>query len=139
MLPSRAPRFHSFIQSKYLLRALGFELLNSLCRRCSGIEYPKPVVRRSRWIALSRCAIHFLPTIVFLFLIPLNFNAFYIGPGFSARTSTGVYLVLFQIGAKILEIASVASLTTVLLHVLRHDLMQDGVPLAFVGSVVFFS
>ena len=63
----------------------------------------------------------------------------YIGPEFSYRTSTRVYLVLFQIGAKLVEIACVASLTTVLLHVLRHDLFGDGVPLGFVGSGVFFS
>ena len=32
-----------------------------------------------------------------------------------------------------------ASLTTVVLHVLRHDLLRDGVPLGFVGSGMFFS
>ena len=32
-----------------------------------------------------------------------------------------------------------ASLTTVVLHVLRHDLMRDGVPFGFVSSGVFFS
>lgn len=139
MLPSRIPRLHLLLQSKYLLRALGFELLNSICRRWSGSESPKPVIRRSRWIALSRCAIHLFPTVIILFLIALNFKIIYIGPGFSYRTSNGVYLVLFQIGAKTLEIACVASLTTVLLHVLRHDLLRDGVPLAFVGSGVFFT
>lgn len=47
--------------------------------------------------------------------------------------------MLFQIAAKILEIVCVASLTTVVLHVLRHDLMRDGVPLGLVGSGIFFS
>ena len=47
--------------------------------------------------------------------------------------------MLFQIAAKILEIICVASLTTVVLHVLRHDLMRDGVPLGFLGSGIFFS
>lgn len=47
--------------------------------------------------------------------------------------------MLFQIAAKVLEIVCVASLTTVVLHVLRHDLMRDGVPLGFVGSGIFFS
>ena len=63
----------------------------------------------------------------------------YLGPGFSYRTSNGTYLVLFQVGAKIMEIICVASLTTIVLHVLRHDLLRDGVPLGFVGSGVFFS
>ena len=128
-----------FIQVRYLLRALGFELLNALLRKWSGRETRKPVLRRSRWIALSRCAIHILPVLVFLFLVPLNFSAMYLGPGFSYRNSNGVYLVLFQIGAKLLEIVCVASLTTVVLHVLRHDLLRDGVPLGFVGSGMFFS
>ena len=63
----------------------------------------------------------------------------YLGPGFSSFAPDGFYLVLFQIGAKVLEILCVASLTTVVIHVLRHDLMRDGVPLGFVGSGVFFS
>ena len=128
-----------FIQTQYLLRALGFELVNVLFRRWSRAEARKPVFQRSRWIALSRCAIHFLPSLVFLFLIPLNLNCMYLGPGFSSRRSDGFYLVLFQIGAKLLEILCVAGLTTIVLHVLRNDLIQDGVPLGFVGSGVFFS
>ena len=47
--------------------------------------------------------------------------------------------MLFQIAAKILEIVCVASMTTVVLHVLRHDLMRGGVPLGFIGSGIFFS
>lgn len=41
--------------------------------------------------------------------------------------------------AKLLELVCVASLTTVVLHVLRHDLIREGVPLGFVGSGIFFS
>ena len=47
--------------------------------------------------------------------------------------------MFFQIAAKILEIVCVASLTTVVLHVLRHELMRDGVPLGLVGSGIYFS
>ena len=63
----------------------------------------------------------------------------YLGPGFSYSQSNGLFLVLFQIGAKVLEIVCVASLTTVVLHVLRHDLIRNGVPLGLLGSGVFFS
>ena len=63
----------------------------------------------------------------------------YLGPGFSYRQPNGLFLVLFQIGAKLLEIVCVASLTTVVLHVLRHDLIRNGVPLGLLGSGVFFS
>ena len=128
-----------FIQTQYTLRALGFELVNVLFHRWSKAEARKPVLRRSRWIALSRCAIHFLPSSVFLFLIPRNINCMYLGPDFFDPTSVGFYQVLFQITAKLLEILCVASLTTIVLHALRHDLMRAGVPLAFVGSGVFFS
>ena len=133
------PFFTPFAQTRYFIRAIGFEVLNTLCRRWTASEEPKPVLRRSHWIALSRCAIHILPCLVFLFLIPLNYSAMYLGPGFSYRESDQIYLVLFQIAAKILEIVCVASLTTVVLHVLRHDLLRDGVPLGFVGSGMFFS
>ncbi len=135
-----SPRYvTTFAQSKYFLRALGFEIFNAFFRRWTASESPKPVLRRSRWIALSRCTIHILPCSVFLFLIPLNFNAMYLGPGFSYRQSNGLFLVLFQIGAKVLEIVCVSSLTTVVLHVLRHDLTRNGVPLGLLGSGVFFS
>ena len=63
----------------------------------------------------------------------------YLGPGFSYSHSNGLFLVFFQIGAKLLEIVCVASLTTVVLHVLRHDLIRNGVPLGLLGSGVFFS
>ena len=137
MLPTRylAP----FAQAKYLLRALGFELLNTFLRPRIEAELPKPVLRRSRWIALSRCAIHLIPCGVFSFLIYLNSNAIYLGPGFSYTRSDGLYLAFFQVAAKLLELACVASLTTVVLHVLRHDLIRDGVPFGFVGSGLFFS
>ena len=129
----------AFGQSKYFLRALGFEIVNTLFRRWTATESPKPAFRRSRWIALSRCAIHILPCSVFLFLLPLNYRTMYLGPGFSYSHSNGLFLVLFQFGAKILEIVCVASLTTVVLHVLRHDLIRNGVPLGLLGSGVFFS
>lgn len=63
----------------------------------------------------------------------------YLGPGFSYTHSNSLFLVLFQIAAKLLEIVCLASLTTVVLHVLRHDLMRHGVPLGFVGSGLYFS
>ena len=129
----------AFGHSKYFLRALGFEIVNTLFRRWTATESPKPALRHSRWIALSRCSIHFFPCLVFLFLLPLNYSAMYVGPGFSYSHSNGLFLVLFQIGAKLLEIGCVASLTTVVLHVLRHDLIRNGVPLGLLGSGIFFS
>lgn len=137
MLPRRY--LARFAQVKYFLRALGFELLCTFLRPWRTAESPKPVLRRSRWIAFSRRAIHIIPCGIFLFLIYLNFSVIYLGPGFSYTRSDGLYLALFQVGAKILELVCVASLTTVVLHVLRHDLIRDGVPFGFIGSGIFFS
>lgn len=128
-----------FGQTNYFLRAIGLEVVNALFRREKGCEPPKPTLRRSRWIALSRCTVHILPCSVFLFIIPLNYQAMYIGPGFALGQSNSLYLALFQVAAKVLEITCVASLTTVVLHVLRHDLMRSGVPLGLLGSGIFFS
>lgn len=137
MLPKR---YHApFAHSKYLLRALGFEILNTIFRSSGAEEQPKPVFRRSRWIALSRCMIHILPCAIFGFLIPLNYRAIYLGLGFSRTRPDELYLALFQVAAKVVELVCVASLTTVVLHVLRHELVGDGVPLGFVGSGIFFS
>ena len=137
MLPNRyrAP----FAHSSYLLRALGFEILNAAFRSSTAYEQPKAVFRRSRWIALSRCMIHILPCVIFGFLIPLNYRAIFLGPGFSRTRPDGLYLALFQVAAKVLELICVSSLATVVVHVLRHELVSDGVPLGFVGSGIFFS
>ena len=112
----------AFAQSKYSLRALGFEILRTLLRRWTTSESPKLALRRSHWIAVSRCAIHILPCAVFLFHLPLNFKAMYLVPGSPCRRSNELYPVLFQIVAKLLEIPRVASLTTVVLHVLDMTL-----------------
>ena len=126
-------------QLKYFLRAIGLELLPTLLRPRNAPEPPKPAVRYSRWIALSRCTIHVLPCTIFAFLLYLNYNPTYLGPGLTVTPSDAVVLALFQVAAKLLEITCIASLTTVLLQVLRHGLMSGGVPLGFLGSGVFFS
>ena len=137
MLPRRY--IVPFAQAKYLLRALNFELVNAFLCHSKSVESSKPVLRCSRWIALSRYTINLIPCGVFIVLIYLNFQAIYIGPGFSYWQSDGLYLALLQVTAKILELACVANLTTVVLHVLRRELLGDEVPLGLVGSGVFFS
>ena len=82
-----------------------------------------------------------LPVSVFVFLLWINYWDFYIGTGFSFhQRSDNRYLALYQIGAKLQEVLCVASLTTVVLQVLRHDLLYgDGVPIGLLGSGVSFS
>ena len=75
----------SFAEARYLLRAIGLDLINTLVRSRTKCERPKPVMRRSRWIALSRCTIHIMPCMVFSFLIQLNYNTLYLGPNIAWR------------------------------------------------------
>lgn len=124
---------------KHFLRAIGLELIPALARSCGAPEEPKPVFRQSFWIALSRCTIHLAPCTVFALLLSLNYNAVYIGPGFVTTQSDALILALFQVAAKLLEIVCVASLTTVVLQFLRHELVNEGVPFCFISSGIYFS
>lgn len=88
--------FTSFAQLRYLLRALGFELVNIIVRPKRISEPPKSAFQSSFWIAASRCAIHIPPCIVFGFLFYLTYNIIYVGPGFSKKKDDAFYLALFQ-------------------------------------------
>ena len=122
------------IEPRYLLRALGFDLVNVVPKPWTSPEPPKAIVRQSQWIAFSRCSIHVVPSICLVFLIFLNSSGLYLGPSLSSGDQDDLYIALLLITAKILEILCVASLTTVVLHIIRHELMNDGIPLGLLGS-----
>lgn len=124
---------------KYFFRAIGLEWIPSSIRERDAPEGPKPVLHTSFWTAFSRSTIHLIPCTVFAFLLYLNYNAVYLGPGFVTNQTDAFMLALFQVAAKLQEIVCVASLTTVVLHMLRHELIHHGVPLGFVGSGIYFS
>ena len=129
----------------YFFRAIGLESCNTLARALStpwdASEPRKPVLQKSFGIAFSRCIIHLLPVSVFVFLLWINYWGYYIGTGFSYHSrSDNRYLALYQVAAKLQEVLCVASLTTVVLQVLRHDLLYgDGVPIGLLGSGISFS
>ena len=95
----------------YLLRNIGLEILAFvLIRLWFGLspEPAKLVVKKSFWIASSRCWIHLLPLTVSLVLIWLNLKGFYIAQTFSQYSigdltdqSNSVTLALIQIAAKV--------------------------------------
>lgn len=95
----------------YLLRNIGLEILAFvLIRLWFGLspEPAKVVVKKSFWIAFSRCWIHLLPLTVSLVLIWLNLKGFYIPHTFSQYStgdltdqSNSVTLALIQIAAKV--------------------------------------
>ncbi|MCJ1324857.1 hypothetical protein MMC10_001519 [Thelotrema lepadinum] len=72
-------------------------------------------------------------------LISINYSSLYIGGGFSATADDAFYLALYQVAAKVQEMLCVASLSTVVLQVLRNELLADGVPIGLLGSGIWFS
>ena len=123
----------------YILHALGLEVINSISQEWRVPEQSKPVLRKSRAVALSRCAIHILPITIMAALVSINYRVYYIGPGFSAALDDALYLALYQVGAKLQEMLCVASLSTVVLQMLRNELIGDGVPIGLLGSGIWFS
>ena len=79
--------------------------------------------------------------IVFALLVRVNCKTKYIGPGFTVGDRyDNLYLTLFQVAAKLQEILCLASLSTILLQLLRHDLLYgDGTPLGLLSSHLWFS
>ena len=126
---------------KFPLRALGLEVINAAVRGPRAEETPKAVLQKSFWIALSRCTVHIAPILVFVWVILLNYKTFYIGPGFwdDGGEQDALALAMYQVAAKLQESLCIASLATVLLQALRHDLIDsDGVPLGLMGSSQYF-
>lgn len=107
-------------------------------RRYRGCE---AVLQRSFWIALSRCAVQLIPMLVFCWLLILRYRIVYFGPGFSVGDHCDAfYLALLKIAAKIQELLCLASLGTVLLDALRHELLSgSGVTLGLLPSYLWFS
>ena len=99
-------------------------------------EGPKYVIQKSFLISMGRCTVHMIPAGLYIFLTYFNLLDVFIGPGFSVRDRyDGAYLIAFQIAAKILELFSIASMGTILLQVLRHDMLYgEGVPLGLLTS-----
>ena len=95
----------------YLLRNIGLEIFAFILIRLWFGLSPEPaklVVKKSFWIAFSRCWIHLLPLTVSLVLIWLNLKGFYIAQTFSQYSigdltdqSNSVTLALIQIAAKV--------------------------------------
>lgn len=127
----------------FFFRAIGLESLNSLWARFKGYtaepEPKKKVQQKSFWVALQRCGVHLLPSTISLVLITLNLKGYFIRSELAGRPGqTSQDMALLQIVAKIQELLMVASLTAVVVHRVRHDLISgEGVPfgLVAVGSL----
>ena len=114
--------------SRLVLRALGFNLIVHACgslRHVTGKGLHEPVkiaIRKDRVIALLRSLIHLIPISVALCEIILNWEAYYVGVSIYNQ-------VVYQIVAKIHELAIQASLATILYSYIRYEMTAgNGIP-----------
>ena len=112
--------------SSSILRALGLGVIPDLSPhqfRSKHLGEPlKIAVRRHRVVALARSLIHLVPVGVSLWLVVLNWNTYYVG-------SFTYDQIIYQVGAKILEIMIQASLAATLLAYVRHEVVRgEGLP-----------
>ena len=114
--------------ARSVLRALGlaivthgFQSLGHLTGR--GLHEPvKIAIRKNRTIALLRSLIHLVPISVSLCEIILNWNTYYVGISIYNQA-------VYQLIAKIHEIAIQASLAAVIFSYIRHELTTGmGIP-----------
>jgi hypothetical protein len=104
------------------------------------LESKKKVIETSFWIALRRCAVHFVPVALSLVIITLNVKGYYIGACFASSIhSETINLLLLQVAAKAQELLVVASLATIIFHLARQLLFGNGLPLGLIGSGLLFS
>ncbi|KAH7184831.1 uncharacterized protein B0J16DRAFT_398325, partial [Fusarium flagelliforme] len=115
-----------------LLRAVGL----GIATITRGPEEPKRLFTMSRKVALARCGVHILPSCVSLILITINLLSYFIGAELqSFQNSDDMKMGILQICAKVQELLVVASLSTVIFHVLRSELVfGPGLPLGLLGA-----
>lgn len=127
------------------LRSVGLDALNGLKIRLLGYntqEEPKKLIQTSSLrITLQRCAVHLLPCTFSIFLTTINLRGYFIGFELAGqRGKTSQYMALLQIAAKVQELLVVSSLATVVIHRIRHDLIDGkGVPFGLIGAGSLFS
>ena len=124
----------------YFFRGVGIELLSLLRYGQSPLEAPKSVVQESLWLALCGCCVHFLPVATSITMIYLNLSHMYVGFMTGSILSIAVNTALLQLAAKLQELLIVASLSNIVTHHIRKQLMfGDGVPLGTIGGGFMFS
>ena len=117
---------------KSVLRALGLTIIahafrsafKALCHLGGrGLHEPtKKAIRRNKTVALLRCLIHLFPVTFALSLIVLNWNTYYVGISIYNQA-------VYQVLAKIHEVAIQASLATIVFSYIRYELtIGNGIP-----------
>ncbi|KPM42359.1 hypothetical protein AK830_g4230 [Neonectria ditissima] len=115
-----------------LLRNVGLEITTVT----KGPEEPKRLFEVSWRAALARCGVHVLPAAVSIILITINLLGYFIGNELQGPSNTnGIKMGILQICAKAQELLIVASLSTVIFHILRSEMVFGaGLPLGLMGA-----
>ena len=123
------------------IRSIGLELLTLIGFGHSVRELPKPVIETAIGTVLSRSVVHVLPILASITIITINLKNVFLG-----RTLTGsilnpaINIAFLQVAAKIQELLIIASLTTIVVHTIREQLLfRDGVPFGILGGAFLFS
>ncbi|KAF5595987.1 hypothetical protein FPCIR_4253 [Fusarium pseudocircinatum] len=122
---------------KTFFRAIGLKLVTFINRE----ERPKVLIKKSRRVAIARCAVHVIPAFLTIGLSVVNFIGFFIGGELQGKKNDDSFkLGLLQIAAKLQELLIVASIGTVIFHCLRSEVMfGPGLPLGLLVSGYSFS
>jgi hypothetical protein len=115
-----------------LLRTIGLGLISAIV---TPTEKPKLLVHNS-WIkALLPCTIHVVPSALSIVLATVNIRGYFIG-----SISDESRLGLIQIAAKLQELLMISSMSSIIFHFIRHELIfGDGLPLGLTVSGWTFS
>ena len=109
------------------------------CWRGKVSEDSKVILRKSLAKALLQCLIHFLPICVTITLAYFNLAGYFIGAnlqGLYGPVYQALDILCLQVVAKIQELLVVASLGTILLDILRAQLLfrSEGLPLGILSA-----
>lgn len=122
---------------KTFLRTIGLKVVTFFNRE----EKPKVLIKKSRRVAIARCAVHVIPALLTIGLSAVNFVGFFIGGELQGKQNDDSFkLGLLQIATKVQELLIVASIGTIIFHCLRSEVMfGPGLPLGLLVSGYSFS
>ncbi|KAF5251259.1 hypothetical protein FANTH_3694 [Fusarium anthophilum] len=125
---------------KTLFRTIGLKVFTFLLKS-NREEKPKVLIKKSRRVAIARCAVHLIPALLTIGLSVVNFVGFFIGRELQGKQNDDSFkLGLLQIATKVQELLIVASIGSVIFHCLRSEVMfGPGLPLGFLISGYSFS
>ena len=138
---SAGGRVHSRYKRNYLFRSLGLELPTLLRFGSPAKEGPKPVYRTSLKAALSSSAGHVLPILAALTAVVINLKTMYLGRTLTGQIkSASVNIAMLQVAAKLVELLIISSLTRIVAHTIRKEMMVgNDVPLGVISGAFLFS